>query len=482
MEPAVGPDLRPVAERERQAGGAVQRLHDVARGHDALGGAVQCAGLAEDVGDGGHGGQFAVGLALQGADHVTGAVAQDRHALPVGEVGGDRQFAEPTGGGGPAGLQVEDFGVAHVGVDVEVPLAAGAAADREQFGHAEGVAHGPGAEGLAQGVRQAPRQHLPAGVDRAQREVLSPVATLPGGGDHLPEVAGVTGEDGGPGAAARAEQVLDGLVRRDLPHDVAGGVGESAHLHVLLHGGRRPGAEVDLHPVAGPEVAAQHQGQGDQCGPQLHLVAGEPDLHGAAGGAGRLGRQVGGTAQEVGGACDEVGLAGHRDPGERLDGHAVEIDAGEPLPVERGALGEPAYGPPERTVLQVPALVGIGEGAVGQFVDVVAQRPELLQREEGVGDQSLDGPYVQPPAEHHRHGHPYLADPGLQHAYLLGRGEGVGATRRPHPSLLRQLAEQVEKKTAVMAPMTYLNCLALVLIALIGSSLFVPGGRSLGLL
>ena len=74
---------------------------------------------------------------------------------------------------GPAapGPQVEQLGQAGVGVMMQVPLAAGAAGDRDHLGHAVGVLDRAQAEGLAGRPGQAGGQYLTTDGEAAQPEV-----------------------------------------------------------------------------------------------------------------------------------------------------------------------------------------------------------------------------------------------------------------------------------------------------------------------
>src|SRR5580658_4082043 len=170
----------------------------------------QVIGLAQHLAGSRDAGQLAVEALLgQVAGHVAGVEPEDRHAVAVREVRGDHDGAQRTGPGRLAGPQVEQLGQAVIDVVVHVPLAARAAGDRDDLGHAVGVLDLGHAEGLAGRPGQAGGQHLAADGDAAQPEVTRAQAASPGEGDEFGEVARAGQQQRG-AALAEAVQALAG--------------------------------------------------------------------------------------------------------------------------------------------------------------------------------------------------------------------------------------------------------------------------------
>ena len=124
----------------RVAGQLLEHLDDVARRDDPGRGGEDLAGLAEDVRHSGDSGEVA-GERFVGktAHHVTGVVAEHRHAVAIGEERGHHHRADLARLDGCTAVEGDHFDEPHVEIEVEVAVAARAAGHRQDFGHRERV-------------------------------------------------------------------------------------------------------------------------------------------------------------------------------------------------------------------------------------------------------------------------------------------------------------------------------------------------------
>src|SRR2546430_15901460 len=111
-------------------------------------------------------------------------------------------------------------------------------------------------------------------IRRPPRSTLFPYTTLfrsPAGDAHeLGEVARIRGEKRRRDRAAAA-QAVEALIRRHEAENRAACADEAADLDVLLHGRRRPRADVDLHEVVRADLAAEQSAERGHRRPELDL-------------------------------------------------------------------------------------------------------------------------------------------------------------------------------------------------------------------
>src|SRR5207244_3647092 len=118
---------------------------------------------------------------------------------------------------------------------------------------------------------QGRAEQLAAAVDSPKPERLRPETATPGSPDELREVARVRGQQRRR-LAASGRKAIEALLRRHDAEDEAARPDETADRDVLLDGGRRPRADVDLHAVLRADLTAEQAAERGHRGPQLDLV------------------------------------------------------------------------------------------------------------------------------------------------------------------------------------------------------------------
>ncbi len=183
--------VRREARRPRLRRQRLVDLDQVARRDRPALRAQQLVGLPEDA----RGARSACEVAVQrfvgkALDEVARVVAQHRHALAERVVGRDHHGADFAGPYGLSRVRVDDLDQSHVEIVVQVPLGAGAAADRQHFRHGEGVVDRR-AERLGRGGCERCAEQFASAVNSPKPERARTEAALPRRPNKLCEVARV---------------------------------------------------------------------------------------------------------------------------------------------------------------------------------------------------------------------------------------------------------------------------------------------------